>query len=481
MKKIELTILIFALPVILSAQKPIAAHPGNPHYFIWKGEPVVLVTSAEHYGSIINLDFDFEKYLETLDRIGLNHTRVFLGDYVELPGDFCIVTNPLSPAPGRFITPWMRSNETGFPAGGNKFDLDRWNEDYFKRAHEFMKLAREKEVVVEMVLFFIGFRWNTAPMNPANNVNNTTDIADKQYLTLNNGNILDYQEKYVRKIINEFNRYDNLIINIINEPWFINSAYPGFSAPPSEETKSWIGQVSDWIVDEESKLPNRHLLSIDYCNLGKPISEKDLETVFNNITVFNHHYDRDALSLELNYHLDRILTFNETGLMPASSDEYRIQGWRYMLSGGALYNNLDFTYQVGAEDGSGTTEFNCGFYNGCTDPDIKHQMRVLLDFMNSIDFVSMKPSPESLAVYFGDQDICCLANPGKQYAYYMAGGKPSDLNLIIEGGTYLLTWIRPEDGQIIQSKDIVVEGNSLHLFKPGYKTDLALKIIRKDN
>ncbi len=131
-------------------------------------------------------------------------------------------------------------------------------------------------------------------MNPANNVNGTTDITDKQYLTLDNGNILDYQEKFVRKIVREFNRYDNLIINIINEPWFINGAYPGFSTPPSEETKAWIGQVSDWIVEKESNLPNRHLLSIDYCNLGKPILEKDLETVFKNISVINHHYDRDA-------------------------------------------------------------------------------------------------------------------------------------------------------------------------------------------
>ncbi len=113
MKRIAFSILICTFPIILPAQKPIAVHPGNPHYFTWKGEPVVLVTSAEQYGSIVNLDFDFEKYLETLGEIGLNYTRVFLGDYVELPGYFCIVTNPLSPAPGRFITPSLRSDEPG--------------------------------------------------------------------------------------------------------------------------------------------------------------------------------------------------------------------------------------------------------------------------------------------------------------------------------------------------------------------------------
>ena len=26
---------------------PISLHPDNPHYFLWRGEPTVLVTSAE--------------------------------------------------------------------------------------------------------------------------------------------------------------------------------------------------------------------------------------------------------------------------------------------------------------------------------------------------------------------------------------------------------------------------------------------------
>lgn len=39
--------------------QPIQLHPDNPHYFLYKGQPTVLVTSAEHYGSVINTAFDF--------------------------------------------------------------------------------------------------------------------------------------------------------------------------------------------------------------------------------------------------------------------------------------------------------------------------------------------------------------------------------------------------------------------------------------
>ncbi len=57
--------------------------PDNPRYFLWQGRPTVLVASGEHYGAVMNQDFDFRKYLLTVEAAGLNHTRLFLGDYVE--------------------------------------------------------------------------------------------------------------------------------------------------------------------------------------------------------------------------------------------------------------------------------------------------------------------------------------------------------------------------------------------------------------
>ena len=38
---------------------PISLHPDNPSYFLWRGKPAVLITSGEHYGALLNLDFDF--------------------------------------------------------------------------------------------------------------------------------------------------------------------------------------------------------------------------------------------------------------------------------------------------------------------------------------------------------------------------------------------------------------------------------------
>src|SRR3954447_14863843 len=80
--------------------------PENPHYFEFRGKPVLLVTSGEHYGSVLNRDFDFRRYLDTLAADGLNFTRVFTGTYREVPGtSFGIPRNALAPEPNAYLAP----------------------------------------------------------------------------------------------------------------------------------------------------------------------------------------------------------------------------------------------------------------------------------------------------------------------------------------------------------------------------------------
>src|SRR4051812_37164474 len=44
--------------------KPISLHPENGHYFSFRGRPTVLITSGEHYGAVLNADFDYVPYLD---------------------------------------------------------------------------------------------------------------------------------------------------------------------------------------------------------------------------------------------------------------------------------------------------------------------------------------------------------------------------------------------------------------------------------
>src|SRR5277367_1797427 len=55
---------------------PIRLHPANPHYFLFQGKAVALISSGEHYGAVLNPDFDYHRYLATLAADGLNHTSL---------------------------------------------------------------------------------------------------------------------------------------------------------------------------------------------------------------------------------------------------------------------------------------------------------------------------------------------------------------------------------------------------------------------
>ena len=39
------------------APAPICLHPDNPHYFLWRGKPTVLITSGEHYGAVMDFGY----------------------------------------------------------------------------------------------------------------------------------------------------------------------------------------------------------------------------------------------------------------------------------------------------------------------------------------------------------------------------------------------------------------------------------------
>src|SRR5205814_9013150 len=41
------------------ATPTIQVHPDNPHYFLWRGQAAALITAGEHYGAVMNLDFDY--------------------------------------------------------------------------------------------------------------------------------------------------------------------------------------------------------------------------------------------------------------------------------------------------------------------------------------------------------------------------------------------------------------------------------------
>jgi len=47
---------------VAAGSQPLRLDPGNQHYFSFRRHPTVLVTSGEHYGAVLNLDFNYRLY-----------------------------------------------------------------------------------------------------------------------------------------------------------------------------------------------------------------------------------------------------------------------------------------------------------------------------------------------------------------------------------------------------------------------------------
>jgi len=438
-------------------------HPDNPRYFAFRGKPTILIGSGEHYGAVLNLDFDYVRYLDTLARDGLNHTRTFSGVYCEQPGAFGIARNTLAPAAGRYVTPWARSDQPGYPGGGNRFDLSRWDAAYFARLKDFVQQASRRGVVVEMNLFCPFYEdgmWRLSPMNAANNVNGVGNVKRTDVYTLDrNGGLLAYHEVLVRKIVAALNGFDNLYYEICNEPYF------------GGVTMEWQRRMVDVIVEAEAKLPKRHLISLNIAN-----GSAKVENPHPNVSIFNFHYASPPDAVAVNAHLDRPIGDNETGFKGTGDTHYRMEAWEFILAGGALYSHLDYSFVAGHEDGTFAYPAS---QPGGGNPGFRRQMRVLRDFIHGFGFVRMKPAPGVVRAVPKGARVTVLAEEGRQYAVYVFGKASGSIELTLPRGRYETRWVDTLTGSVLGTQPISHEGGHAAVGLPSYETDVALSVRRK--
>ena len=121
----------------------------------WRGKPTILVTSGEHYGAVLNLDFDYRAVPRRAAAAdGLNHTRTFSGAYREIPASFGITDNTLAPKPEPLHLPVGAERPARLlPTAATSSTSRKWDPAYFERLRDFMQPGRTRGVVVEMNLF----------------------------------------------------------------------------------------------------------------------------------------------------------------------------------------------------------------------------------------------------------------------------------------------------------------------------------------
>ena len=342
------TLFLIVLTGVGLMAQPIQVHPVNSHYYLFRGKPTVLITSAEHYGAVVNRDFGYIAYLDALRSYGLNYTRIYPGFLFEPVGKF-MKGNTLGPRPASLVLPWTRGKSPGYMLGGNKFDLDRWDPAYFSRLKDFIAKAGERGIVVE-ICFFNAQYSDTWPISPLYWVNNIQgigrgDFEDAQ--TLKEPALVTREADYVRKITQEVNSFDNVILEICDEPLLFGT--------PADSAGKWVSHMIEVIKKAESNLPKKHLIA------------QQLEEPVDGPMDFSNHPDVAVIvvqyvwkagtqvggmrALDLKYGHNKPIDFNETNYYPIwykgdKVADSRVEAWEFIVGGGSSFNHLNGLFTV---------------------------------------------------------------------------------------------------------------------------------------
>jgi hypothetical protein len=212
---------------------PLAVLPSNPHYFTdARGRRAVYVTGSHTWNNVqdwgapdVARPFDYDAYLEDLRRYGLNFIRLWFWEqatWVPWTAERVRIGPSLylRTGPGRALD------------GDLRFDLTRFNPEYFGRLRQRVEAAGRRGFYVSIMLFNgwsiekkgdnPGNPWNGHPLNRENNVNGIDGDTDgdgegKEVHTLSNPAVTAVQKAYLAKVVEALDGLDNVLWEISNE------------------------------------------------------------------------------------------------------------------------------------------------------------------------------------------------------------------------------------------------------------------------
>jgi len=487
-----------------SAQEAVKISPDNPKYLLFKGKPLALISASEHYGSVINRPFDYEKYLDDAAAHKITMTRTFL-----LYREMQSARNPSSPCKPEspdYISPFVRKGPGKAMDGEPIYDLDEWNPEYFDRLHKFLDAASKRGIVVELTVFSNSYSpetWALNPLRAENNLQHVGAIDWEEYITLKDKELVRRQTAYARKIIEETSKYDNVYYEICNEP---GGGIAGHATPA--DVDAWQEEMARVMREEMKRLKRPHLLSGQQAFTYGAKNAFPMDATFAGKTfdIVNEHPLPNTLFdgrvFEMGNFMSKELMLEDVGSFcraaysrpkPTVMDEdntaslYRdITGWTIhrkrawtSLLNGCHYDYIDFSITVGSE--AGTTASQAG---------IRIWMQHLSEFMASYDFIHAKPDTGWITISSEHLLASGLSNSGHDYIAYLAdlrelsdshAGEPimGRVSLELPPGEYDVSLYSPSSGEY--SPAIRVTGGAQYAMKlPEFKQDIVIRARLQD-
>lgn len=397
---------------------PLRVHPDNPRYFTDNTGQAILLVGSHTWNNLVDMtagdsspSFDFMEYLKFLEKYNHNFIRLWRWELLTWE-----TSANREPNPQRFHVqphPWKRTGPGIARDGKPRFDLTQFDETYFSRLRERIKLAADRGIYVSVMLFegwglqFCPHAYEVHPFHPDNNINGIRGDLDgdgkaTEIHELRDPRILEVQKAYVQHVIDTINEFDNVLYEISNE-----------NHPPST---AWQYEMIRFIKEYEKQKPKQHPIGMTFQYRGG-----------SNQTLFESPADWISPNPEGGYRDD-----------PPPADGRKV-----------IINDTDHLWGIGGNRTWVWKSFLRGMHPIFMDPydgrvlsrgsdltwteNIRLAMGDVLSWSKRVNLVKMLPRPDLSSTKY------CLADPGSEYLIFFPPGE-STASLQLVPGQYSVVW-----------------------------------------
>ncbi len=478
---------LFACSFVLAQtfNGPLRIHSENGRYFTDNSGKAIFLTGSHTWANFQEIGlpgappFDWQGYLDMMVANHHNFIRLWVWEQAQNAAwtQDPVVFSPL---------PYLAVQRNGHTL----YDLDRWNEDYFRRLRQRVMQAGEKGIYVSVMLFQ-GWclnktgtpntdPWEHHPFNPANNINSVgsqviNHIQDEEAKgtlhSLRNSDVLARQEAYVKKVLETLNDLDNVLYEIINEGG----------------TKEWQYHFIRFIKKKESAMPVQHPVGMTHAVSVSP-------AMFNR-DLWDSPADWISLAKEPQNWMYPGSTFLENyeenppannGQKVSILDTDHLWGhggnytwaWKSFTRGHQPIFMDPWQHLAGTLDRNKMTWMfiEGGIAKDNRDyPDwepLRQSMGYIRQLTERLDLAKMTPLDGLSSTSY------CLANPGWEYVVFFPGGGTATLDLQGEKVDYAVEWFIPILNRKLTGEDTLGGGDFKVLTAP-FSGDAVLYLKRK--
>ncbi len=400
----------------------------NPRYWQYRGKPVFLLGASDDDNLFQWPSPDLERHLDAMKAVGANYVRNTMSDRKDK---------------GFELYPFKRQ-------ASGKYDLDQWNDAYWKRFGRFLAETAKRDIIVQIEVWdrfdYSRDNWPGHPYNPKNNVNYSGEDStlksvypdhpgrNKQpfFFTTtkqrNNTTVLQYQKRFVEKILSYSLNYDHVLYCMDNETsgeekWALYWSQLILDKATAKGKKVYVTEMwDDWDLKA-----TRHKRTFDhpdhytFCDVSQNNQKKGQE-----------HWDNFQWALRYTAKhprpLNTVKTYGADGGRHGNTRDGIERWWRHVIGGAATAR-----FHRPAS-GQGLSELSIASVKAG---------RKLEAIMKPWD---IEPA-NKLLTDRGENEAYLACKPGKAYALYFTNGGEVGLDLRKARGSYLLRWIDLKTGE----------------------------------